>query len=66
MLLKLSLHHTAKAEWGSSLENQKSQILQKIEQFPKRLSLDEQGEFILGYYHQGQAFYIKNDKKEVE
>lgn len=67
VMLKLSLHHTAKAEWGKSLENQKGKILKKIDQFPKHLTLDEQGEFILGYYHQTQAFYIKNDKKgEVE
>lgn len=63
VMLKLSLHHTAKAEWGRSLENQKAQILQKVEQFPKHLSLDEQGEFILGYYHQTQAFYVRNENK---
>lgn len=63
VLMKLSMHHTAKAEWGMSLEKQKGEILQKVNQFPKQLSLDEQGEFILGYYHQVQAFYTKNEKK---
>jgi hypothetical protein len=29
--------------------------------FPKILSLDEQGAFILGYY---QQFWAKNDKKK--
>jgi CRISPR-associated protein Csd1 len=63
VMLKLSLHHTAKAKWGEHLESQKQHILQKIDQFPKHLSLDEQGEFILGYYHQNQAFYEKNENK---
>lgn len=63
VMMKLSLHHTAKAEWGNSLENQKGQILNKVDEFPKHLSLDEQGEFILGYYHQTQAFYVKKEKK---
>lgn len=64
VMMKLSLHHTAKAEWGRSLENQKGEILKKVDQFPKRLSLDEQGEFILGYYHQSQAFYTKKMRKK--
>ena len=63
VLMKLSLHHTAKAEYGNNFESQKGQILKKVDQFPKHLSLDEQGEFILGYYHQNQAFYIKNENK---
>lgn len=63
VMLKLSLHHTAKAEYGWNLEKQKGEILKKIDEFPKRLSLDEQGEFILGYYHQTQAFYVKSEKK---
>jgi CRISPR-associated protein Csd1 len=63
VMMKLSLHHTAKAEYGKNLENQKGEILKKVDQFPKHLSLDEQGEFILGYYHQSQAFYTKNENK---
>jgi CRISPR-associated protein Csd1 len=67
VMMKLSLHHTAKAEYGGSLENKKGEILNKVNEFPKHLSLDEQGEFIIGYYHQNQAFYVKKDKKgEVE
>ena len=27
--------------------------------FPSRLTLPEQGEFALGYYHQRQAFFMK-------
>ena len=31
---------------------------------PKRLSLDEQGIFILGYYHQRAAFYTPRGEKQ--
>ena len=33
--------------------------------FPSRLSLNEQGMFILGYYHQRQKFYEKKEGGEV-
>jgi hypothetical protein len=32
--------------------------------YPRRLTLDEQGMFILGYYHQTQKRYEKKDKEE--
>jgi len=31
--------------------------------FPRRLSLEEQGMFILGYYHQVQKRYEKKEEK---
>ena len=33
--------------------------------FPKRLSLIDQGSFLLGYYQQKQARYKKNDEQEA-
>lgn len=63
VLLKLSLHHTAKGDRTIYFEKLKGTILQMVDEFPKHLSLDEQGEFILGYYHQNQAFYIKKEDK---
>lgn len=40
-----------------------TQLLWKISNFPKRLSPEEQGRFILGYYHQSQKKYgNKGDK----
>lgn len=63
VLLKLSLHHTAKGNSTTYYEKLKGEILQKVSGFPKHLSLDEQGEFILGYYHQTQSFYIKKEDK---
>ncbi|AWK52121.1 type I-C CRISPR-associated protein Cas8c/Csd1 [Clostridium beijerinckii] len=63
VLLKLSLHHTAKGDRTIYFEKLKGAILQMVDEFPKHLSLDEQGEFILGYYHQTQSFYIKKEDK---
>ena len=34
--------------------------------YPRRLTLEEQGMFILGYYHQTQKFYEKNNKEDKE
>lgn len=69
-LIKLSHHHTAKADYGYSAENRIQQLLNQLEAgeyaFPKRLTLDEQGVFILGYYHQKEAFYSKKENPSVE
>jgi CRISPR-associated protein Csd1 len=43
------------------------EIIQGIGNFPAHLSLDDQGMFAIGYYHQRQSFYTKSEKqKEVE
>ncbi len=60
-LLKLSQHHVAKAEYGKSLDRGIGAVLEKLDEtqrpFPAHFSLDEQGAFILGYYHQRSDFY---------
>lgn len=40
-------------------------IMEKLslENYPQRLSLEEQGKFILGYYHQMQKKYEKREEK---
>lgn len=35
----------------------------KFDDFPKRLSLEQQGQFALGYYHQQQEKYKKGEDK---
>lgn len=62
VLLRLSQHHLAKAEYGGALERQIQELLGLLDAqpFPQRLTLDEQGIFVLGYYHQRAAFYTKN------
>lgn len=35
-----------------------------LSDFPKHLSLPEQGRFALGYYHQRQDFFSKTESSE--
>ena len=67
VLLKLSNHHISKAEYGFLNENNIGDIMQLLQisddPFPKRLSLEEQGIFILGYYHQRNRYF--SDMKEA-
>jgi CRISPR-associated protein Csd1 len=67
VLLRLSNHHISKAEYGFKNENNINDIMQllKVENnpYPKSLSLEEQGIFILGYYHQRNKYYA--DMKEA-
>ncbi len=60
-LLRLSHHWTTKAEHGGVSDRKIQDLLNLLEakSFPPRLSLDEQGVFVLGYYHQRAAFYAK-------
>ena len=67
-LLRLSHHHTSKAEYGNRLDRQIQDLLDMLEAkpFPARLSLEEQGVFVLGYYHQRNAFYVKSNATTKE
>ncbi len=64
-LLRLSHHHIAKAEYGGVSDRRIQDLLDLLDAkpFPSRLTLDEQGVFVLGYYHQRAAFYIKSNNK---
>lgn len=43
------------------------EVMQKLNGgFPDQLSLKEQGEFIVGYYQQNQAFFEKKNQEETE
>ena len=70
ILLRLSQHHISKAKYGYVSNIKIADILEKLDinnnPFPSNLSLDEQGVFILGYYHQRNALYQKNNKKSEE
>ena len=71
VLLRLSQHHIAKAEYGYASDKRIEDLLNLLEvdkhPFPAHLSLDEQGTFVLGYYHQRAAFYVsKADRNPVE
>jgi len=63
-LMKLKNHHIAKLEnrgRAVNLEKIIGEIADDIKDFPGHLSLDEQGRFAIGYYHQRQDFFKKKD-----
>ena len=71
ILLKLSNSHLKKMETGKSIywSRQMGDLMNRIDGgFPAHLSLQEQGAFILGYYHQTQKRFEKknNTNQEVE
>lgn len=68
IVINLSDKHLSKLTRDSKglavyYEKIKGDLLDKLDEFPRRLSLEEQGAFILGYYHQNQKRY---EKKEAE
>ena len=72
-LLKLNKYHLSKLEKKDeksrgrvvNLERLIGEILSGIADFPPHLSLQDQGRFAVGYYHQRQDFFTKkNNNKE--
>jgi len=62
-LIRLSQHHISKIEKSTWLEILMGEVMDGLETFPAHLNIEEQGLFILGYYHQRQALFKKNDDK---
>lgn len=69
-IINLSSHHAEKLSEGRKVyfDKLKQEIIDKIsaDGFPVHLSLQDQGRFFAGFYHQQQAFYIKNDNNVTE
>ncbi len=68
-LLKLSQSHIAKAKYGYVNERKVGELMEKLTDqapFPARLNLEDQGLFILGYYHQRQNRFLKKVAQENE
>jgi len=63
ILLRLAQHHISKAEYGRNADKRIEEVIADINHFPSYLSLEEQGEFVLGYYQQRQALYTKSSEK---
>ena len=68
VLVKLKNSHMKKLERekGSAkgyYEKLLTEIMEKLDEYPRRLTLEEQGKFILGYYHQVQKKYEKREEK---
>lgn len=63
-LMKLKNHHIAKIEnkgRAVNLEKIIGEIVDAVTDFPGHLTLDDQGRFAIGYYHQRQDFFKKKD-----
>lgn len=59
LLLRLSQHHVAKAEYGRVSDRRIAQIMDGLNEFPAHLNLEDQGLFALGYYHQRTSLWAK-------
>jgi CRISPR-associated protein Csd1 len=70
ILLRLSQHHIAKAEYGYASDRRIQDILGLLDvennPIPARLTLDEQGVFVLGYYHQRKDLWTAKPKTNPE
>lgn len=69
-LARLHIHHMGKMESRGravNLEKQVGEIMKAIpdKTFPAILSLEQQGSFAIGYYHQRQAFFTKKEHEEA-
>lgn len=66
-LIKLAQHHISKAEYGHVADRLLAKVAEKIDAcgtgFPAHLPLQDQGMFALGYYHQRNDNYRKDEAK---
>ena len=67
-LMRLKNHHLGKISQGRSIyfERLLGEVIAEIPTFPSHLSLDEQGDFAIGYYHQRQDFFTKKESAEKQ
>jgi CRISPR-associated protein Csd1 len=66
ILIRLAQHHIRKSDFGFVSDLRIQDVLSGVETFPPRLDVDEQGRFILGYYHQRQDLYTKKAESTKE
>lgn len=66
-IIKLGQHHMNKVDREIFYNKLIGDIMTNLNgEFPESLTLPEQGKFIVGYYHQQQDFYKKNDERTKE
>jgi CRISPR-associated protein Csd1 len=71
VLLRNAQHHLArlrkdKPGLAVNLEKELSQIIDRLgTQFPRSLRIEAQGQFAIGYYHQSQARYSRDDVQDT-
>jgi len=69
ILAKLHMHHLREIENGGrsvNLEKMAAGIFSKVSGFASLLTLEEQGLFAIGYYHQRQALFTKAETSEKQ
>jgi CRISPR-associated protein Csd1 len=71
-LLRLKNAHLKKLAENQTIHSERmvgeicgSVVDPKVNDFPRQMTLPEQGRFALGYYHQRQSFYAKKDTTET-
>ena len=70
-LMKMSQHHLSKLKGEKPglaifLDKELGELCSKIVAFPVIFSLEEQGQFAIGYYHQRQERFNKSELKEIQ
>ncbi|MBR4977264.1 MAG: type I-C CRISPR-associated protein Cas8c/Csd1, partial [Thermoguttaceae bacterium] len=68
-LMRLKNHHLSKLDADKRrkfFEKLLGEIVSKLDCFPKFLSLESQGQFAVGYYHQMQDFYTKRVQPDAD
>ncbi|MDA3878031.1 MAG: type I-C CRISPR-associated protein Cas8c/Csd1 [Halothiobacillus sp.] len=67
-LLRLHNHHLGKLSKGRAVQMERlvGEIMGGLDDFPRILTLPDQGRFALGYYHQRQAFFTKSDAPSTD
>ena len=64
-LMRLGQHHLAGAKYGKSTDKKIKEVMAMVgSEFPAHLNLDDQGRFMLGYYHQKNALYKKKEENK--
>ena len=65
-LLRLHNHHLGKLSKGRAVQMERlvGEIMGGLNDFPRILSLPDQGRFALGYYHQRQAFFTRSESAD--
>lgn len=70
VLLRLSQHHISKIEYGRTYDKHIQDILNGVDiatgGFPAHLSLEDQGLFALGYYHQRKDLWTSKKNAAAE
>jgi CRISPR-associated protein Csd1 len=66
-LLRLKNAHLKKLTEGQTIHFERllGEVLEPVQDFPRQLTLPEQGRFALGYYHQRQSFFTKKEGTET-